>query len=83
MLLTLLAAARVGFVICVPGADDVMLGYQSLGFHDALYARDLFGTRPAPEFEEWLTRCGLMSESGRVLPVDPSTSVLRTLGAGA
>lgn len=83
VLLTLLAAARVGFVICVPGADDVMLGYQSLGFHDALYARDLFGTRPAPEFEEWLTRCGLMSESGRVLPVDPSTSVLRTLGAGA
>ncbi|MFW6773217.1 ethanolamine ammonia-lyase subunit EutB [Nocardioides sp. CPCC 205120] len=83
VLLTMLAAARVGFVICVPGADDVMLGYQSLSFHDALYARDLVGARPAPEFDAWLERVGLMSESGRVLPVDPRTSALRTLGAGA
>jgi len=83
VLLTMLTAARVGFVICVPGADDVMLGYQSLAYHDALYARDVFGLRPAPEFEAWLGRAGLMSEAGRMLPVDPGTSVLRALGAGA
>ncbi|WP_277500480.1 ethanolamine ammonia-lyase subunit EutB [Nocardioides sp. ChNu-99] len=83
VLLTMLAAARVGFVICVPGADDVMLGYQSLSFHDALYAREVVGARPAPEFEAWLSRVGLMSPEGRVLPVDPRTSALRTLGAGA
>jgi ethanolamine ammonia-lyase large subunit len=38
----------------VPGADDVMLNYQSTSFHDALYLRKLLGLRPAPEFEAWL-----------------------------
>ncbi|WP_080139918.1 ethanolamine ammonia-lyase subunit EutB, partial [Mycobacteroides abscessus] len=49
VLLTVLTAAGVAFVIAVPGADDVMLGYQSLSFHDALFARRTFGLRPAPE----------------------------------
>ena len=40
----------------VPGADDVMLGYQSTSFHDALYLRRALGKRPAPEFEAWLGR---------------------------
>ncbi len=51
---TLLGVAGVAFVIAVPGADDVMLNYQSLSFHDALYLRDVLGLRPAPEFESWL-----------------------------
>ena len=50
-LLTLLGAAGAPFVIAVPGADDVMLGYQSLSFHDVLYLRHVLGLRPAPEFE--------------------------------
>ncbi|MGW0040873.1 ethanolamine ammonia-lyase subunit EutB [Rhodococcus sp. NPDC003348] len=78
-LLTLLGVAGAAFVIAVPGADDVMLGYQSLSFHDALYARQVLGLRPAPEFENWLRRLGLMDEGGRVLPVDASTSPLRAL----
>src|SRR5262249_48635716 len=53
-LLALLVAAGVNFVMGVPGADDVMLGYQSTSFHDTLAMRDLFGKRPAPEFEAWL-----------------------------
>ncbi|MCW5663315.1 MAG: ethanolamine ammonia-lyase subunit EutB [Piscinibacter sp.] len=53
-LLTLLGAAGVSFVMGVPGADDVMLNYQSTSFHDALYARRVLGLRPAPEFERWL-----------------------------
>ena len=53
-LMTLLAAAGVNYIMGVPGADDVMLNYQSTSFHDALYLRKLFGLRPAPEFEEWL-----------------------------
>ena len=57
-LLTLLGAAGVAFVIAVPGADDVMLGYQSLSFHDALYARQALGLRPAPEFEAVAARPG-------------------------
>ena len=58
-LLTLLAAAGVSFIMGVPGADDVMLNYQSTTFHDALYVRDLFGLKRAPEFDDWLLRAGL------------------------
>jgi ethanolamine ammonia-lyase large subunit len=53
-LLTLLGAAGVNYVMGVPGADDVMLNYQSTSFHDALYLRRVLGLRPAPEFEAWL-----------------------------
>jgi ethanolamine ammonia-lyase large subunit len=67
-LLTLLVAANVNFVMGVPGADDIMLGYQSTSFHDALAMRDLLGRRPAPEFEAWLTRQGLIDGSGRIRP---------------
>lgn len=55
VLLTLLGNAGVNYVMGVPGADDVMLNYQSTSFHDALYLRAQLGLRPAPEFEEWLT----------------------------
>jgi ethanolamine ammonia-lyase large subunit len=54
MLLTLLGAAGVNYIMGVPGADDVMLNYQSTSFHDALYVRKVLGLRPAPEFEAWL-----------------------------
>ncbi|MGB7267325.1 MAG: ethanolamine ammonia-lyase subunit EutB [Terracidiphilus sp.] len=53
-LLTLLGAAGVNYMMGVPGADDVMLHYQSTSFHDALYLRRVLGLRPAPEFEAWL-----------------------------
>ncbi len=55
-LLTLLAAAGVTYIMGVPGADDVMLNYQSTSFHDALYVREMFGLKRAPEFEAWLER---------------------------
>ena len=58
-LLTLLGVAGVTYVMGVPGADDVMLSYQSTSFHDALYLRGALGLRPAPEFEEWLERMGI------------------------
>jgi len=67
-LLTLLVAAGVNFVMGVPGADDVMLGYQSTSFHDALAMRDLLGRRPAPEFDAWLLKQGLTDASGRIRP---------------
>jgi ethanolamine ammonia-lyase large subunit len=65
-LLTLLAAAGVSFIMGVPGADDVMLNYQSTSFHDALYVRDLFGLRRAPEFDDWLLRAGLADAEFRL-----------------
>ncbi|MEH2568402.1 ethanolamine ammonia-lyase subunit EutB [Bradyrhizobium sp. AZCC 2289] len=65
-LLTLLAAAGVTFIMGVPGADDVMLNYQSTSFHDALYVRDLFGLKRAPEFDDWLLRTGLAGKDFRL-----------------
>jgi ethanolamine ammonia-lyase large subunit len=65
-LLTLLAAAGVTFIMGVPGADDVMLNYQSTSFHDALYIRDLFGLKRAPEFDDWLLRTGLADTNFRL-----------------
>jgi ethanolamine ammonia-lyase large subunit len=62
-LLTLLAVAGVTYIMGVPGADDVMLSYQSTSFHDALYLRGVLGRRPAPEFEAWLERMGLNTQS--------------------
>jgi ethanolamine ammonia-lyase large subunit len=55
-LLTMLAVAGCNYIMGVPGADDVMLHYQSTSFHDALYLRSVLGLRPAPEFEEWMQR---------------------------
>jgi ethanolamine ammonia-lyase large subunit len=65
-LLTLLAAAGVTFIMGVPGADDVMLNYQSTSFHDALYVRDLFGLKRAPEFDDWLFHTGLAGADFRL-----------------
>lgn len=67
-LLTLLGVAGCTYVMGVPGADDIMLNYQSTSFHDALYVREVLGLRPAPEFDAWLQRMGLMDEVGRMLP---------------
>ncbi len=80
-LLTLLGVAGVNFVIGVPGADDVMLGYQSTSFHDALYLRDALGLTPAPEFEAWLTRTGLLDRSGKgPLTLEQGRAALDKLG---
>ncbi|MGJ4909440.1 ethanolamine ammonia-lyase subunit EutB [Bradyrhizobium sp. HKCCYLS2033] len=80
----LLAAANVNFLIAVPGADDIMLNYQSLSHHDVMRLRHLLGRRPAPEFEAWLARMGLLDHSGRVPPLPGSApSVARLIGQGA
>ena len=65
-LLTLLAAAGVTFIMGVPGADDVMLNYQSTSFHDALFVRDVFGLKRAPEFDTWLLQVGISDGSFRL-----------------
>jgi ethanolamine ammonia-lyase large subunit len=77
-LLTLLAVAGVTFIIGVPGADDVMLNYQSTSFHDQLYVRELLGLKRAPEFEAWLERKGLTDESGRLRAEGAAVPLLST-----
>jgi ethanolamine ammonia-lyase large subunit len=69
-LLTLLGVAGCNFVMGVPGADDIMLGYQSTSFHDSHYLRQVLGLRPAPEFEAWLERMQITDKGG----------MLRTIG---
>ena len=75
VLLMLLGAAGVTFVMGVPGADDIMLNYQSTSFHDALYVREALGLRRAPEFESWLERIGLADERGKLL-AEPAQALL-------
>ena len=78
-LLTLLGVAGVNFVITVPGADDIMLGYQSLAYHDALVMRHALGLRPAPEFEAWLTAQGIADHAGRLLRDQPTQALLASV----
>ncbi len=75
-LLTLLGVAGVTFIMGVPGADDVMLNYQSTSFHDALYVRDLLGLKRAPEFEAWLEKMQLVDATGKLLPYATSNLLL-------
>jgi ethanolamine ammonia-lyase large subunit len=70
-LLTLLGVAGINYIMGVPGSDDIMLGYQSTSFHDALYIRRVLGKKPAPEFETWLEKMQLIDSNGRLIsPVD-------------
>ncbi|TCK09356.1 ethanolamine ammonia-lyase subunit EutB [Marinobacterium mangrovicola] len=67
-LLTLLGVAGCTFIMGIPGSDDIMLNYQTTSFHDALYARRALGLKPAPEFEQWLTRMQIFQDAGRFTP---------------
>ncbi len=81
VLLTLLGAAGVTFIMGVPGADDIMLNYQSTSFHDALYVRETLGLKRAPEFEEWLRRIGLTDERGVLTPQSGMHPLLQHAGS--
>jgi ethanolamine ammonia-lyase large subunit len=84
-LLVLLATSGLNFLMGVPGADDVMLNYQSTSFHDALFVRRLLGLKRAPEFEAWLQRMGITGDAGELLPAPArpalAASVMRMLQA--
>ncbi len=75
-LLVLLASAGLNFMMGVPGADDVMLNYQSTSFHDALFVRKLLGLKRAPEFEAWLEQMGITDASGELLPAAKGQTLL-------
>jgi ethanolamine ammonia-lyase large subunit len=82
VLLTLLGAAGVNYIMGVPGADDIMLNYQSTSFHDALYLRQAFGLRPAPEFESWLERMGIFDAAARLTAADAAHPLLALAKGG-
>ncbi len=86
-LLTLLCVAGCTYIMGIPGSDDIMLNYQTTSFHDALYARQVLGLKPAPEFDAWLKKMEIFGEGERFrlnaqLPRAFSGSVQRLLGNG-
>ena len=78
-LLTLLGVAGCNFIMGVPGADDIMLNYQSTSFHDALYVRKVLNKKSAPEFELWLSKQGIMDDKGNRLTIKPSHFLLNEI----
>ena len=79
-LMLLLAAAGCNYFMGVPGADDVMLNYQSTSFHDALAVRKIFNLRPAPEFLAWLEQSGIYRDGQpRALDSTQRQKLLRNL----
>jgi ethanolamine ammonia-lyase large subunit len=79
-LLTLLGVAGCNYIMGVPGADDIMLGYQSTSFHDSHYLRQVLGLRPAPEFEAWLERMRILDPAGRLQPIAATHALLNAEG---
>ncbi|MBK0380807.1 ethanolamine ammonia-lyase subunit EutB [Mucilaginibacter segetis] len=79
-LLTLLGVAGCNFIMGIPGSDDIMLNYQSTSFHDALYLRKVLGLRPAPEFEKWLIKQGIIDENGYRLALAANNLLKKTKG---
>ena len=78
-LMTLLATARCSYFMGVPGADDIMLNYQSTSYHDAAYLRQLLKLRPAPEFHQWLQTMGLMDSDGQLIAAPSNHRLLAAL----
>ena len=82
VLLTMLGTAGCNFVMGIPGADDIMLNYQTTSFHDALYARRVLGLQPAPEFHAWLRGMGIFTDDaqatlGRTMPASFERALLQ------
>lgn len=78
-LMTLLATAGLTFMMGIPGADDIMLNYQTTSFHDALYLRKVLGLKAAPEFEAWLKKMQIMNANGQVQPISPAHHMLQNM----
>lgn len=76
-LMTLLGVAGITFIMGIPGADDIMLNYQTTSFHDALYLRKSLQLQPAPEFEAWLKRMQIMDTHGVVQPITAAHALLQ------
>jgi ethanolamine ammonia-lyase large subunit len=78
-LMTLLATAGLTFIMGIPGADDIMLNYQTTSFHDTLYLRKVLGLKAAPEFELWLKKMHIMDDLGQVKPVSQNHLMLQNM----
>jgi ethanolamine ammonia-lyase large subunit len=80
-LLSLLGLAGVNYIMGVPGADDIMLNYQSTSYHDSHYLRQILGLLPAPEFEQWLQSAGILDEKNRLQQITPQHRLLGAMSS--
>ncbi|MAB97268.1 MAG: ethanolamine ammonia lyase large subunit, partial [Pseudomonadaceae bacterium] len=78
-LLTLFGAAGINFIMGIPGADDIMLNYQSTSFHDALYLRSVLGLKRAPEFDAWLAKTAITDTTGQLREIGRGHHLLKQL----
>ena len=77
-LMTLLSVAGLTFIMGIPGADDIMLNYQTTSFHDAIYLRTVLGLKPAPEFEEWLIKMDILRD-GQIRPISSAHPLISAM----
>ena len=80
-LLVLMGTSGCNYIMGVPGADDIMLNYQSTSFHDALFIRKLLGLKPAPEFESWLFKQGITDDQGKLITSKSNHPLLKYINA--
>lgn len=65
----LLTNAGCNFFMGVPVGDDIMLNYQTTGYHDIQTLREISNKKPIKEFDKWLEESGIrekgmLSEKG-------------------
>lgn len=58
----LLLAAGCNFVMGIPHGDDIMLNYQTTGYHDAMTLRKLFNKTATEPFNKWLQKMDIIDE---------------------
>lgn len=64
-LAVLLTAAGCNYFMGIPHGDDVMLNYQTTGYHETATLRRLFGLTAIPPFQKWMEDMGFV-ENGRL-----------------
>ncbi len=75
-LAVLLTAAGCNYFMGIPHGDDVMLNYQTTGFHETAALRETFGLTAIKPFHEWLVKMGFVTEDGKLTELAGDASVL-------
>ena len=73
-LAVLLTTAGCTYFMGIPHGDDVMLNYQTTGYHETATLRQLFNLKPIKEFEEWMEKMGFM-RNGKLTELAGDASV--------
>lgn len=74
-LAVLLTAAGCTYFMGIPHGDDVMLNYQTTGYHETAALREMFGLTAIKEFDEWMQEMGFIKD-GKLTDKAGDASVL-------